>query len=206
MSSRPPIPIKVLCTGDGMVGKTALLHRFTTPEEEFLEEYQPTIFEEYLKTETARSGQVYEMTLVDTAGQEDLAAIMAYSFNDTDVFLVCFSPTESNSFMNIKLRWLNMIQEASYKKNTVSKPEIILVMTKVDLLSDEATLALLESKSKQVITRDKAERLRKEIDAFKLVECSSRNGTGIQDVFKAAIEAVDRHQGEGCLRRYCEIL
>jgi GTPase SAR1 family protein len=38
--------------------------------EEFLEEYQPTTFEEYPKTETAKSGQVYEMALVDSEGQE----------------------------------------------------------------------------------------------------------------------------------------
>ena len=48
------------------------------------------------------NGESYELTLIDTAGQEDYDKLRALSYESTDVFLVCFSIVEPDSFSNVK--------------------------------------------------------------------------------------------------------
>ena len=48
------------------------------------------------------NGESYELTLIDTAGQEDYDKLRALSYESTDVFLVCFSLVEPDSFSNVK--------------------------------------------------------------------------------------------------------
>ena len=48
------------------------------------------------------NGESYELTLIDTAGQEDYDKLRVLSYESTDVFLVCFSIVEPDSFSNVK--------------------------------------------------------------------------------------------------------
>ena len=47
-------------------------------------------------------GQNYELTLFDTAGQEDYDKLRPMSYDNTDVFLLCFSIVEPDSFDNAR--------------------------------------------------------------------------------------------------------
>ena len=47
-------------------------------------------------------GQKYELTLFDTAGQEDYDKLRPMSYDNTDAFLLCFSIVEPDSFSNVK--------------------------------------------------------------------------------------------------------
>jgi small GTP-binding protein len=47
-------------------------------------------------------GQKYELTLFDTAGQEDYDKLRPMSYDNTDVFLLCFSIVEPDSFDNVR--------------------------------------------------------------------------------------------------------
>ncbi|KAI9436549.1 P-loop containing nucleoside triphosphate hydrolase protein [Lactarius psammicola] len=60
MSSQTPLQWKVVIVGNGACGKTSLLSK----------EYQPTIFGNYV-AEIQRDGNVVQLALWDTAGQED---------------------------------------------------------------------------------------------------------------------------------------
>mmetsp|Transcript_8464 Transcript_8464/g.10697 ORF Transcript_8464/g.10697 Transcript_8464/m.10697 type:complete len:91 (-) Transcript_8464:1524-1796(-) len=42
----------------------------------------------------------------DTAGQEDFHGIRSMSYDDSDVFLICYSCDNLNSFVNVELLWM----------------------------------------------------------------------------------------------------
>ena len=46
--------------------------------------------------------QNYELTLFDTAGQEDYDKLRPMSYDNTDAFLLCFSIVEPDSFFNVR--------------------------------------------------------------------------------------------------------
>jgi len=71
-----PVNLKIVTLGDGAVGKTALLQRFTKPEEAFRDIYVPTIFEEFKMQKTSKTGKNFHLTLIDSAGQEELREMM----------------------------------------------------------------------------------------------------------------------------------
>lgn len=47
-------------------------------------------------------GEPYTLGLFDTAGQEDYDRLRPLSYQQTDVFLVCFSVVSPSSFENVK--------------------------------------------------------------------------------------------------------
>jgi len=59
---------KLVVVGDGECGKTCLLIVFT--DDEFPEQYIPTVFEVHVAS-TVVDGRVMDLSLWDTAGQED---------------------------------------------------------------------------------------------------------------------------------------
>ena len=60
----------------------------------------PTIFENYISRVSVGS-KVVELSLWDTAGQEDYDRLRPLSYPDTDVILLAFSICNINSFDNI---------------------------------------------------------------------------------------------------------
>ncbi|XP_040356398.2 ras-related C3 botulinum toxin substrate 1 [Ixodes scapularis] len=96
-------PIKMVIVGDGMVGKTCLLVAFTTgafPGND----YEPTVFDNYAGTLLC-DGITTNLTLWDTAGQEDYERLRPLSYPGSDVFLLCFSISSEASFNNILTKW-----------------------------------------------------------------------------------------------------
>ncbi|XP_046846981.1 ras-related protein Ral-a-like [Xenia sp. Carnegie-2017] len=86
---------KVIMVGSGGVGKSALTLQFMY--EEFVEDYEPTKADSYRK-KVMLEGEECQIDILDTAGQEDYAAIRDNYFRSGEGFLCVFSITETESF------------------------------------------------------------------------------------------------------------
>jgi len=94
---QPPQPplLKVIMVGSGGVGKSALTLQFMY--DEFVEDYEPTKADSYRKKVQLEVDEV-QIDILDTAGQEDYAAIRDNYFRSGEGFLCVFSITEHESF------------------------------------------------------------------------------------------------------------
>lgn len=98
MSKKPTVQQalhKVIMVGSGGVGKSALTLQFMY--DEFVEDYEPTKADSYRK-KILLDGEEVQIDILDTAGQEDYAAIRDNYFRSGEGFLCIFSITEDESF------------------------------------------------------------------------------------------------------------
>jgi len=171
---------KTVVVGDGAVGKTALLVVHTSGH--FPHEYVPTIFENYVNILVVDDLQVRQL-LWDTAGQEGFDHMRSMSYPGTQVFLVCFSVVNRDSFNNVT-EWV-----AEVRKECPKTP-IVLVGTKSDLRKNEDLLKELEANGKPAVLRHEVTKLMEEIGAYDYVECSALTEWHVKDVFEMAARAV----------------
>jgi len=179
-------PLKIVVVGDGTVGKTCLLIGYTSGS--FPVEYVPTVFDNFAGSFTC-DGMKINMTLWDTAGQEDYERLRPLSYPHTDVFLLCFSVDNHNSYDNIASKWCPEV------RHHCPKAPIVLVATKIDLRREDPSHTLSTSDGK---------RLRAKIKAAKYVECSAKTRDGLQEVFEEAARSVLKPQPPS--KRPCVIL
>jgi len=170
--------IKCGIVGDGTVGKTTLLVSYTARA--FLDDYVPTLFDNFSAIEEV-DGQVINMILWDTAGQEDYTHLRTTCYHNTDIFLLCFSTVHMDSFDNLKHKW---IQEL--KANAPETP-FILVGTKTDLRDQ---LEKDNDKSTEIISNKKGQKRSKELKAQSYIECTSKDPQSVNNVFVEAIRVV----------------
>ena len=74
--------------GDGACGKTSLLNVFTRGY--FPTVYEPTVFENYVHDIFLDNTHV-ELSLWDTAGQEEFDRLRSLSYDNTHAIMLCFS-------------------------------------------------------------------------------------------------------------------
>lgn len=111
MSKKPttqPALHKVIMVGSGGVGKSALTLQFMY--DEFVEDYEPTKADSYRK-KILLDGEDVQIDILDTAGQEDYAAIRDNYFRSGEGFLCIFSITEDESFFQAtqEFRFVNCL-------------------------------------------------------------------------------------------------
>jgi len=189
--------VKICVVGDGAVGKTCLLHCYT--KNEFPTEYIPTVFDNYA-TMVMCDGEVINLQLWDTAGQEDYNRLRPLSYPNTNAFLVCFSIIAKNSYENVKQRWVPEL------RHHCKDVPIILVGTKTDL---RYNTALLKELNVDPISTKEGESLAKDIKASCYIECSSKTMDNVNVVFDKAIRAAikPKKKNKGKKRdRVCVIL
>ena len=117
-------PLKLVILGDGAVGKTCLLSRYT--KDFFPQTYIPTVFDNCEKHCVLEDDREVVLSLWDTAGQEDYAHLRSMSFPGADGFVICFSATRKTSYDNVVSTWLPEVAAAD------AKVPCVLVRTKCD--------------------------------------------------------------------------
>ncbi|TPX69806.1 hypothetical protein SpCBS45565_g02152 [Spizellomyces sp. 'palustris'] len=175
---------KLVIVGDGACGKTSLL--MVQSGQEFPTEYVPTIFENFITQIHAAKNKVYEMSLWDTAGQEEYDRLRPLSYPDTDVVLLCFSLIHREGFENIRDKWY---PETNHFLHDVPR---ILVGNQKDLrdnATDEERAAFARRfgwpEMQRPITYEEGVKLAHEIGSAKYFETSAKTKEGVYELFVA---------------------
>ena len=150
------------------------------------------VFDNYAVTVTI-SGEPYTLALVDTAGQEVYDRLRTLSYQETNVFLVCFSVVFPTSFENVKTKWVPEIT------HYCPKVPFLLVGTQIDLRNDRNTLEKLQKIKERPITFNEGEKLSSELGAVKYLECSALTQEGLKGV-KVYLFVEKIYQNHGKLR------
>jgi Ras-related C3 botulinum toxin substrate 1 len=172
--------VKLVAVGDGATGKTCLMMSYTTNT--FPTDYVPTIFDNF-STNMMCDDQIVNLSLWDTAGQEDYDRLRPLSYPQTDVFIVCASVVSPTSFVNVEEKW---VPELSHY---CPEAPIVLVGTKTDLRGDPETLERLQERSQRPVTTEEGRALAKSIGAVAYVEASALTMDGVSEAFDRSVRS-----------------
>eukprot|EP00924_Labyrinthula_sp_SR-Ha-C_P009516 maker-scaffold_2-augustus-gene-26.34-mRNA-1 protein AED:0.03 eAED:0.03 QI:126/1/1/1/1/1/3/56/208 len=182
--------MKIVIVGDGGVGKSTLLAAYMDPGsyQSYMDKMQPTVLENYQVTVPIRDERI-KVDIWDTAGQEALQDIRKLSYEGTNVFLFCFSCTESASFRNVDAIWLpETIRPSSERTSfriSVNKekkvlPVFVLVGTKMDLIKEA------KREGRGYISSAQGKEYALSVGGKDYVRCSAKKYIGVKLVFKKA--------------------
>jgi len=169
-----PIQRKLVVLGDGACGKTSLLNVFTRGW--FTQIYEPTVFENYVH-DIHVDDQVVELSLWDTAGQEDFDRLRSLSYAETHVVMVCFSVDNPVSLENVESKWIEEILE--YCPGV----KLVLVALKCDLRDDQAIQERLAQRGAHAVQYEEGLAVARRIRASRYLECSAKHNRGVSEVF-----------------------
>jgi Ras-related protein Rab-1A len=120
----PDYRYKAVIVGDGAVGKTTLIIRYT--ERRFRESYIPTIGVQFTVKEVSYQDCSAEFILWDIAGQEQFRFLRSGFYSGSDVGIIVFDVTDVVSFGNIT----NWFEELRRFRGNIP---LVLLGNKIDL-------------------------------------------------------------------------
>uniref|UniRef100_A0A8H7XTN2 GTP-binding protein RHO3 n=1 Tax=Psilocybe cubensis TaxID=181762 RepID=A0A8H7XTN2_PSICU len=189
---RPIQRKKVVVCGDGACGKTSLLNVFTRGF--FTQVYEPTVFENYVH-DIYVDEQVVELSLWDTAGQEEFDRLRSLSYAETHVIMICFSVDNPVSLENVESKWLDEILE--YCPGV--KVLVLSLALKCDLRDDPVIKERLKRYGTHTVQYEEGLAVARRIRASRYLECSSKHNRGVTEVFyeAARVSLSTRTKGSG---------
>lgn len=205
--------------GDGACGKTSLLNVFTRGY--FPQVYEPTVFENYVH-DIFVDGQAMQLSLWDTAGQEEFDRLRSLSYSDTHTIMLCFSVDSRDSLENVQTKWVSEIVDHC------DGVKLVLVALKCDLRSNEDSSpqgtagaegeAAAEDPSKagannaqaqkKLISYEEGLAVAKKVGALRYLECSAKKNRGVNEAFTEAARCAlsakpkgshDDEEKKGCI-------
>lgn len=169
---------KIIMVGAGGVGKSALTLQFMY--EEFVEDYEPTKADSYRK-QVLLDGQQTNVDILDTAGQDEYAAIRDNYFRSGEGFMMVYSCTERSTLQAVdELR--DNIYMAKGQKAGLKVP-MVLVANKNDL------------ESNREVSTDEGVRKAKEM-AVPYLETSAKTKYNVDKAFYDLMRDITRHKQE----------
>lgn len=163
----------------------------------FPQVYEPTVFENYVH-DIFIDGQSVQLSLWDTAGQEEFDRLRSLSYSDTHCIMLCFSIDSPDSLENVQSKWVGEIADHC------EGVKLVLVALKCDLRSNEDThdhefnnanedeLFNPYSQSnpyqqqKRLISYDEGLAVAKKVGALRYLECSAKKNRGVNEAFSEA--------------------
>ena len=195
---------KLVVVGDGGVGKTCLLLRYA--KDEFNAAYVPTVFETMI-VDVVVNGVDVELSLWDTAGQEDYDRLRPLSYTDTHVVLIAFSVNRKDTLRNVSLKWITEVS------HFCPDSPILLVGTKSDTREGNGNGNGNEddnspnNNNDDFVSKEEAEKVAAELGALAYLECSALKNVGIEQVFDLAVASTfPKDEGGGKGKKKCVLL
>lgn len=197
---------KVIIIGSGGVGKSALTIKFLY--DDFVEDYEPTKADSYRKKITL-DGQEFQVDILDTAGQEDYAAIRDNYLRSGEGFLCIFSITEQESLNAAR----ELREQILRVKNDENIP-FILVGNKVDL--NERRMVSFEAANEQATAWkvpyvETSAKTGKAVDTafYELFREIKKRRDAVQSAIQSSIQSASAQKKASKARRkkrFCKIL
>ncbi|KAI4157214.1 MAG: hypothetical protein L6R39_000719 [Caloplaca ligustica] len=193
---------KLVLLGDGACGKTSLLNVFTRGY--FPTVYEPTVFENYVH-DIFVDGVHIELSLWDTAGQEEFDRLRSLSYDDTHTIMLCFSVDSKDSLENVESKWVGEIAE------NCQGVKLVLVALKCDLRAssddDEEGDPAQPRKEKDMIDYKEGLEVARRIQALRYLECSAKRNRGVNEAFtEAARVALSVKTGTSSSSSRCTVM
>ncbi|KAJ7242444.1 P-loop containing nucleoside triphosphate hydrolase protein [Mycena rebaudengoi] len=167
---------KLVVVGDGACGKTCLLTVFCKGT--FPEGYVPTCFESWVAD-----------VAVENTNQIPDAHVILICFNYQIHFITCrrrYHFFISSIAIAVDQQFAQRIAEVSY---FCPRLPIILVGCKTSLRHDPRVIDSLRTKSQTIVGPEAGMSAARRIGVLRYLECSSRTGEGVHDVFQHATRA-----------------
>ena len=115
--------LKVVIIGDSGVGKTSLIHRYTSTR--FLQDFKPTIGAEFSNREVVINGQTVVAQIWDTAGQERYQSLGISFYRGADCCGIVFDRSDRNTFENLTT-WRNAFLKHGAPKEENHFPFLVI--------------------------------------------------------------------------------
>ncbi len=171
MTNPQEFGFKISIIGDGGVGKTSLIKKFTKGT--FEKDYNQTIGAQFTIYDMEIDGDLINLIFWDIAGQDDFKFLHPLFYRESRGCIIVFSLEENDlgeeSFNHIE-NWHNEL------KKYCSDIPVVLFANKVDLI-EEANL--IKTNIQEVI---------KERNFLGYFLTSAKMGKGVHEAFKAIIE------------------
>ncbi|RMZ77338.1 hypothetical protein DV737_g4385, partial [Chaetothyriales sp. CBS 132003] len=156
---------KLVLLGDGACGKTSMLNVFTRgffpvrPLPRTV--YEPTVFENYVHDIFVDNIHM-ELSLWDTAGQEEFDRLRSLSYDDTQAIMLCFSVDNRGSLENVSTKWVQEIHEHCPGVKVAQHPAY------------------------RMIHYNEGLEVARKIGALRYLECSAMRNRGVNEAFTEA--------------------
>lgn len=160
---------KLLVIGDSGCGKSSLLRRFS--DNDFQTGYSSTIGVDFEVRTIDVGAKKVKLQMWDTAGQERFRTITSSYYRGAHAVLIVFDVTVEESFGNVR-RWLHELQTVQDHSAHATRPQILLIANKVDLVRQ------------RVVETHRVEELAAELHV-PFLETSAKSNTNVLEAFQA---------------------
>lgn len=171
----PQYRFKICIFGDGAVGKTALTQRFMTGI--FEERYQLTIGTDFYLKKLNVEGNEVSLQIWDFAGEEKFRFMMDSSVIGAQAAIFMYDITRFKTLENLK-NWLEKFHEINEREKQ-----------NVPLLIAGSKLDLAELRTVQ---KEDGLELARENNAVGWIECSSKTGEHVEELFEGMARYIIR--------------
>lgn len=171
--------IKLVLVGESGVGKTSFL--YLSSSNSFSTEVLPVW--EVKQIIVKWNSQSIEVELWEAGAGDKYKQIRSLAYTETDVFMICYSVADPESFEKVETYWM-----ADIKKEYPDTP-IVLVGLQIDKRNDKILIENLSNIGKKMITSEDGIQMAIKIGAYGYLEVSSLEKIGLKEVFDKVIES-----------------